>query len=527
MPLYKSWVPKWLVHFCNLFLVVVFTNALFMNIVGYDMNHVQGHFGASVQELQISIQLPLAILLVVVPITMALAFSLRLRALLTASGLATACFYMGCLFAPTIYWFTFFKTLLSISGMLALLCTVIPVMLTYNPTFGMPMLFAILYSIVFGLADIFKYSGTYIISQYNWEFAFLFFVSLILVAVVMAYVLLKKERVLPKPAGGGALDVPGLTLLLCLFITIVFILVKGPNEHWFESRLIQGSTALCLILVGLYILYGARNKKAYVQLEIFTYRNTLIGGFLLMAAGFLLSTSGALNSLMGMSGFNNIAMGYAYLPEIIGVVAASVICVVAIKNKVYLSTLMALGFIAIALFHLTMARHFYLGIGMHDFFWPLILRGAGQVFLYLSLAIYVAENIPKHLSASRAIVSVFFKIVLGAFIGGASFGYFSSRDSELRATGISQGVTNDNQTALQQFNSAKAMALSKGANEIESNQFATKVMSSKINQPASLLANKDMYLVCGMISLLLALIVALFKRIQHPPGNIEVEPVPI
>jgi DHA2 family multidrug resistance protein len=230
---------------------------------------------------------------------------------------------------------------------------------------------------------------------------------------------------------------------------------------------------------------------------------------------------------MGMSGFNNIAVGRAYLPQILGVASASVICVVAIKNKVYLSTLLTLGFIALALFHLTMARHFYLGIGTGDLFWPLILRGAGQVFLYLSLAIYVAENIPKHLSGSRVIVSVFFKIILGAFIGGASFGYFSNRDSELRFAGISQGVTANNPLALQQYNSAKGFALSKGANEIESNQFAAKIMSSKINQPALLLANKDMYLVCGIISLLLALIVSLFKRIQHPPGNIVVEPVPI
>jgi hypothetical protein len=62
---------------------------------------------------------------------------------------------------------------------------------------------------------------------------------------------------------------------------------------------------------------------------------------------------------------------------------------------------------------------------------------------------------------------------------------------------------------------------------LESNEFATKAMSSKINQPASLLANKDMYLVCGIISLLLALIVSLFKRIQHAPGNIVVEPIPV
>jgi len=152
MPLYKNWVPKWLVHFCNIFLMVIFSNALLMNIVGFDMNHVQGHFGASVQDLQLSIQLPFAILLVVVPIAMAVVFGLQFRHVFTASGVATAFFYLGCLFAPTIYWFTFFKALLCISGVLALLCSVIPVMLTYNPTFKMPMLFAIIYSIVFGLS---------------------------------------------------------------------------------------------------------------------------------------------------------------------------------------------------------------------------------------------------------------------------------------------------------------------------------------------------------------------------------------
>jgi DHA2 family multidrug resistance protein len=230
---------------------------------------------------------------------------------------------------------------------------------------------------------------------------------------------------------------------------------------------------------------------------------------------------------MGMSGFNNISMGRAYVPSVLGVFSASILCVAAIKNNMYLSTLVAAGFISFALFHLTMFLHFYPGIGTHDFFWPLILRGAGQVFLYLSLGIYVAENIPKHLSGSRLIVSVFFKIILGTFIGGAAFGYFTANDNKLHQTGISQQVTVYNQLAQQQYAAAKNVALAKGANENESNQFAAKVMSSKINQPASLLANKDMYLVCGLISLLLALIVALFKRMQHPAGNIVVEPVPL
>jgi len=527
MTLYKTWVPIWLVHFCNFFLIVVFSNALLMNIVGYDMNQVQGHFGATVQELQLSIQLPFAILLIFVPITLAMAFGLQFQRQFIGSALATAFFYLGCLFAPTIYWFTFFKALLCISAMLGLLCSVIPIMLTYNPTFNMPMLFAIIYSVVFGLGDMFKFLGTHVISTFNWEYGFLLFTSLILIAVAIVALFFKKERVLPKPKGNASLDVPGFTLLLGLFIAIAFILVKGPNEHWLESRLIQGIAALCITLTGLYLLHAIRAKKAYVQLEIFTYKNTLIGGFLLIAAGFLLSTSGAINGLMGMSGFNNIAMGRAYLPQILGVVSASVISVVAIKNRIYLSNLIALGFLALALFHLTMARYFYSGIGPHDFFWPLMLRGAGQVFLYLSLAIYVAENIPKHLSGSRVIVSVFCKIILGVFIGGATFGHFTAKDNSLRATGISQGVTQYNSLALNQFNSAKQIALLNGANEEESNQFATSVVSSKINQPASLLANKDMYLVCGTISLLLALVVLLLKIIQHPPGNIVVEPVPV
>src|SRR5215204_2335719 len=141
MPLYKSWVPKWLIHFCNFFLVIIFSNALLMNIVGYDMNQVQGHFGATAQELQLSIMLPFAILIVFAPIVMGLTFSLRLHPLFISSGLATAFCYMGCLLAPTISWFIFFKTLLCIVGFCALLCSAIPLLVTYNPKSNMAMQF--------------------------------------------------------------------------------------------------------------------------------------------------------------------------------------------------------------------------------------------------------------------------------------------------------------------------------------------------------------------------------------------------
>jgi len=527
MPLYKKWVPRWAVHLCNFFLVMVFTNALLMNIIGYDMSQVQGHFGATPEEFQLSIQLPFAIMLILVPLAMALSARLPLQPLFLFSGLATGFFYMACLFSPNIYWFTFFKTGLCCTGLVALLCTIIPVMLTYNPTFHPPMMFAILYSVAFGLADIFKFIGTYMISRFNWEYGFLFFTSLILVAVLVIFIFFKKERVLPKPAGSGSLDLPGLTMLLCLFCIVVFILVHGPNELWFESRLIRGLAALSVTLLGLYLYYSVRKKDCYVQWQIFTYKNTLIGGFLLIAAGFLMSTGGALNNLMGISGFNNISMGRAYLPEVAGVFSASIICVAAIRNKFFLSMLMVLGFVSLSLFHLTMFLQFYPGIGSGDFFWPLMLRGAGQVFLYLSLGIYVAENIPKPLSGSRVIVSVFFKIIVGTFIGGAAFGYFMARNKVQHQTGISQQVTANNPLALQEYNKAKQYSLSRGADEKESEQFATKMLASKVNQPATLTADKDLYLVCGLVSLILALLVGWYKRLRHSPGTIVVEPVPL
>jgi DHA2 family multidrug resistance protein len=277
----------------------------------------------------------------------------------------------------------------------------------------------------------------------------------------------------------------------------------------------------------LYLFYSIRKKNCYVQWQVFTYTNTVIGGLLFIAAGFLMSTGGALNGLMGISGYNNISMGRAYLPEVAGVFAASILCVTAIQNKVYLSTLMVLGFISLSLFHLTMFFHFYPGLDTGDFFWPMLLRGAGQVLLYLSLGIYVAENIPKHLSASRVIVSVFFKIIVGSFIGGAAFGFFMMKNKTQHLTGLSQQVTVHNSLALQEFNQAKYLSLSTGAGENESNQFATKVLNSKINQPASLIADKDLYLVCGLISLILALLVGSYKRLRHSPGKIVVEPVPL
>ena len=47
------------------------------------------------------------------------------------------------------------------------------------------------------------------------------------------------------------------------------------------------------------------------------------------------------------------------------------------------------------------------------------------------------------------------------------------------------------------------------------------------DQPATLIADKDLYLVCGLISLILALLVGWYKRLRHSPGKIVVEPVPL
>jgi hypothetical protein len=92
MPLYKKWVPRWAVHLCNFFLVMVFTNALLMNIIGYDMSLIQGHFGATPEEFQLSIQLPFAIMLILVPCSHGSFFPAAAAALYLFSGLATAFF---------------------------------------------------------------------------------------------------------------------------------------------------------------------------------------------------------------------------------------------------------------------------------------------------------------------------------------------------------------------------------------------------------------------------------------------------
>jgi DHA2 family multidrug resistance protein len=170
---------------------------------------------------------------------------------------------------------------------------------------------------------------------------------------------------------------------------------------------------------------------------------------------------------------------------------------------------------------------FYPGIGESDFILPFIFKGIGIGFLYLLSALYISENIPKHLSTSRMMSGIISRIVLATILGGSVLSTFIADTTTLHKTGISQQLTTGNTAAALKQKNTKNYYLSQGLKPSEADKMADNPLQSEIKQPATLLAYKDIYLVMAAISFLPILFLLFIREGRRPLQSIEVEPLPL
>ncbi|MEO8147941.1 MAG: MFS transporter, partial [Bacteroidia bacterium] len=203
------------------------------------------------------------------------------------------------------------------------------------------------------------------------------------------------------------------------------------------------------------------------------------------------------------------------------------LCTYMMYRKVYLNIAAMFGFLAYSIYHLLMYFRFYPGIGESDFILPFIFKGIGLGFLYLLSALYISENIPKHLSTSRMMSGIISRIVIATILGGAVLSTFIANTTTLHKTGISQQLTPGNTEAATKQKNARNYYLSQGLKSSEADKMADNPLQSEMRQPATLLAYKDIYLVMAAISFFPILLLLFLKEGKHSLRSIEVEPLPI
>lgn len=504
-------------------LTIPFFNAL--NVTSYDNSQILGHFGASTTAFTYSTYIPFFAMLGFLPLGLKIGKQIKVRTMILSVSFLSIICNTASLFASTIEWFTVWRALLAILSIIGIFATIIPILLKYNPTFNMPILYGIVQFILQGSKQLYQYFGTQMTNVHNWTFGVYFLNINFLLAILLAWVFYRKD-VAPMKSP-FQFDWRGWGILQLFLIVVLFLCAEGQTRNWLSDPKVSMATAFLLLIVGIYLMHVRFTKEPLINPDVFKYKNVVLGSFLFFYTGMMNGTGSVVTGFMtNILGFDSIYVARTHLAILIGLFIAIPLSTYLLFKRIYLATLWITGFACYGLYHIILYFRFYSEIDTTDFFGPFIFKGLAIGFLYPAASLYISEKVPKNLGDSRMMSGVISRAVFASLLGGAILGTFISNMNVQHKTGLSQQLSELNPMAKAELDQNKKIFMMKGLSAWEAQKKAEKSLSNETSKSAMMLAYKDIYLVMSALCFFPILVLLLFKLGRRPIGSVSVEPIP-
>lgn len=520
-----AWKKGDLLKATGLYLLIIpFLNAL--NATGYEGSQIQGHFGASSVEFMYINLIPVFVMLAGLPLALELAKKFPLKSMMLCITIAAIILNSCSAYVPDLFWFIVCRSLLSFCTIFGIVAALIPIVMLYNPKLNMAIMYGIVQFLIQGSSNIYKYLGAQFSNLYDWRTSLLMLNLNFLLCIVLTFIFIRKDIALGKQP--FSFDFKGWFFLILFFLPLLFLAAEGQNREWFSDSKVCLASSILLVVLGAYIFYARNAENPLIDLKVYRYKNVVAGSLFFFLIGLANGTGSVIMGYMaGLLGFNDLYIAQTHLYILVGLIISIPVCTYMMYRKIYLNVAAIFGFMAYTIFHLLMYFRFYPGIGESDFILPFIFKGIGIGFLYLLSALYISQNIPKHLSTSRMMSGIIARVVLATMLGGSVLSTFISNTTTLHKTGISQQLTTQNTAAALKHKNTKNYYLSKGLKPSEADKMADNPLQSEMREPATLLAYKDIYLVMAAISFLPILLLLFLREGKRPLQSVEVVPLPM
>lgn len=505
------------------FLTIPFFNA--MNVTSYDNSQILGHFGSSTTVFAYSSYIPVFCMLAFLPLGLKFGKQIPVRTLILTVSFLAIIFNTASLYSNSIYWFTFWRSLLAMLSVIGIFATMLPIVLKYNPTFNMAIMYGIMQFIIQGSQHIYKYIGVYFTNIYDWTFSIHFLNFNFFVGIILSWIFYKKDVAPMK--GVFQFDWRGWGIMILSFVIILFLCAEGQSLNWFSDSKVSLAVGLLILLLGFYFLHVRFSDNPIINPDVYNYKNVVMGSFLFFYTGLMNGTGSVVTGFMtNVLKFDSLYVAKTHLAILLGLCIAIPLSTYFLYKKIYLATLWIVGFACYGMFHLLLYFRFYPGISYTDFFLPLVFKGLAIGFIYPVSALYISEGVPPKLSDSRMMSGIISRVVIATLIGGAILGTFINDIKTQHKTGLSQQLSALNLQAQKSVNNTKYYYLHQGFSEVESQKMGEKNLSNQTTQSSLLLAYKDIYLVMSAICFFPILILLLFRLGRRPIGRVDAEPIP-
>lgn len=338
--------------------------------------------------------------------------------------------------------------------------------------------------------------GGYLVTNVGWRWIFFVNVPIGILATTMVWLTLPPDGPLRRFA--ERIDLPGILFLAIGLGCLETFLEEGNADGWFESNTITAFAVASVLGLVAFVWRELTTPNPAVDLRVLRHRSLWVGSIISVVLGVALY--GALfvipifsEQVMHMTSQQ---VGMMLLPSALAAAVMMPVVGVMLSKKLDPRVALTIGCVVLgatlhALVPLSPAT------GEDDFFWPLLVRGAGMVFMFLPLTLATLGSIPKHEVASA---TGFFNLTrqVGGSIGVALLSTMLTDRAVFHKAIISEHLVSTDPDVLGRLSALTTAFHGHGMAHNDASQAALRVLNGTVAQQASVMSFGDIFWVVSI-----------------------------
>ena len=488
-------------------------------IVNVALNDMKGNLGATLSEVGWVITAYAIGNVIIVPMTSWLSVQFGRRNYFAASIIIFTIFSFLCGNATSIWELVFFRLMQGIGGG-ALLVTSQTIITESYPLAKRSMAQAI-----YGLGVIIGPTlgpplGGYIVDNFTWPYIFYINIPIGIAATLMTLQFVKSPKFAEKRKAKDV-DWLGIALLAAFVGSLQYILEKGHEDDWFDSKIIIICTVVAVIGFILFLWRELTFRYPIVELRVLKNGNLRIGTIMSFILGFGLYGSTFIVPLYTQSvmGWTALESGALMIPAALTTAVMMPIIGRLLTRGVKQQLLIALGLLLFFVYSFWGYNIITPDTGKDAFFWMLIVRGAGLGLLFIPITSLSLSTLKGQEIGQGAAFTGMMRQLGGSF-GIAAITTFISNQTQVHRAALVSHLDANSFDVQQRIAGLKAMFQAKGFTPDVAMHSAYKLLDLSVLKQATVLSYMDVFLYLGLL-FLVCIPFVLFVKERKGKANID------
>jgi DHA2 family multidrug resistance protein len=354
--------------------------------------------------------------------------------------------------------------------------------------------------------------GGYIVDNYSWPFIFYINIPVGILAAILTVQFVRSPSYGSKRSA-SEVDWLGIVLLTVGISSLQYVLEKGQEDDWFNSKLI---ITLCVTAVlGLYLFVWRQLEAKFpvVNLRVLKNGNLRMGVMLSFVMGF-----GTFGSTFVIPQFTQSILGWSaqqagilQLPSTLFVAVMMPVVAILIQKGVQQKYLIAAGMFIFYVFCMLCYKIIVPDTSSDDFFWPLMVRGLGLGLLSVPVSTMSLSTLKgQEIGQGAAFTSMTRQ--LGGSFGVALISTMLTRETSIHRTSlVSHMNVNDNNVQNRVSQLAAGMQVH-GFDLTTARNMAYQILDNTVTKQATLLSYMDIFMFVGIVFIVFVPLVILFVK---------------